>query len=95
MGIKVKIQYVHGDLYPLRQQSVIEGEGQGIIPFMLRFNAQARERLARNIGFRSILAIVHPPFLNSFSMASLAGLTYMSLSFGFSILPAGFRGMLV
>lgn len=34
-------------------------------------------------------------FLNSFSMASLAGFTYISLSFGFSILPAGFLGMVV
>lgn len=34
-------------------------------------------------------------FLNSFSIASLAGFTYVSLSFGFSILPAGFLGMVV
>ena len=33
-------------------------------------------------------------FLNSFSIASLAGFTYISLSFGFSTLPAGLRGML-
>ncbi len=33
-------------------------------------------------------------FLNSFSIASFAGFTYISLSFGFSTFPAGLRGML-
>ena len=33
-------------------------------------------------------------FLNSFSIASFAGFTYISLSLGFSTFPAGLRGML-
>ena len=55
----------------------------------------SRDYLGQLTNGRPIRIRSHHAFLKSFSIASFAGFTYVSLSFGFSILPAGLRGMLV